>query len=365
MSADRFVRLANLNAQRGWGAAAIGRIDSHHPNDPPGKVPWHSGYTGRDGRDPTSDEIAAWPANVVSRLLRGERGVLNLGGRVPVGIIGIDVDQYGPKHGLETIAEHEASLGPLPPTYIITARPYDTGSGIRLFAVSEDWEGPGALGNGVELVQRHHRFVAAPGSLHHTGCRYRLYHQDTGATRLRPVLPPRDGLPAMPDEWLDGLYRKPRQRGAPASAEDVSAFTQEYSYNDCPGALEPTVRSVREATGEGATYPATHRALWIAARKARAGCYPWSTAVDAIRQAASDAYAERGRVLDEYEFGRSMEHAVAQAMDMMESELTAWAARDVSGWGPRVPAVELTAWAARDVSGWGPRVPAVEWGGWK
>ena len=243
MSPDSFVCRASCNAENGWGAVAIGRVDPHRPDDPPGKVPWHCGYSGYDGRDPTADEIASWPNNVIARIISGERGILNLGGRVPVGVVGLDVDQYGPKRGLDTIAEHEARLGQLPPTYIVTARPFESGSGIRIFAVPEDWNGVGVLAGGhVELIQRHHRFVAAPGSLHYTGRRYRLYHERTGADRRRRTLPPRAKLPPLPEAWLTELYRKPRLRGAVATTDEIAAFAQDYTFNDDPSALDTTVR---------------------------------------------------------------------------------------------------------------------------
>ncbi|WP_370066532.1 bifunctional DNA primase/polymerase [Mycobacterium sp. MAA66] len=344
MRVEHFVRLGQSARQRGWGIQPIGRIDPHRPNDLPGKVPWMAGLSGRNGRDATEDEIADMPAKIINRLLMGERGVLNLGARVPKGVIGIDIDQYGSKCGLATIAEHVARLGPLPATYLTTARSYSQGSGIRLFAVPDGWEGPGVLGDGVELIQRHHRYLAAPGSVHHTGKRYRLHHEDTGEQRLKPVLPPRRAIPPLPESWLAGLYREPRRRGAPASADDVMAFAHEYTQNREPESLEPTVRAVRRATGAGQTRPAVHRALWIAARKARAGCYSWADALAAIREAAEVTYAERGGQLDDYDFARSVEHAVAEALDMHDSELRAWSPIDLNGWGARLPASEWGGW---------------------
>ena len=339
MSPDSFVCRASSNAENGWGAVAIGRLDPHRPSDPPGKVPWHRGYSGYDGRDPTADEIASWPTNVIGRIIGGGRGILNLCGRVPVGVIGLDVDQYGPKHGLDTIAEHEARLGPLPPTYIVTARPFESASGIRIFAVPEDWNCVGVLAGGhVELIQRHHRFLAAPGSLHYTGRRYKLYAPRSSGVRytLAP-LPPRAKLPPLPEAWLAELYRKPRLRGAIATTDEIAAFAQEYTFNDDPSALDTTVRAVRDATGEGQTRPAYHRALWIAARKARAGCYPWAAALAEIEAAARASYAERGKPFDEYEFGRSIEHAVTDAVDLTEDALKPWGgdAHDVDGWRVR------------------------------
>lgn len=212
----------------------------------------------------------------------------------------------------------------MPPTYVDTARPYGTGSGIRLYAVPEDWHGVGVLpGGDVELLQRHHRFLAAPCSLHHSGAVYRLYGPN-GTETPDGTLPPRSGLPSLGQAWLQSLYRKPRKRGAPATTLDVRQFADTYTFDEYPYMLAKTVRDVREATGAKGTRPAYHKALWIAARNARAGCYPWLRARDAIEAAAVAAYAERGLELDPFEFGRSIEHAITCVLDMPASTLTDW-----------------------------------------
>ena len=120
------------------------------------------------------------PTDIIARICNGERGLLNLGARLPVGVIGIDVDQYGDKRGLDTVAGCEKRCGPLPPTYVATAREYETGSGIRLFRVDEKvwlWPGDSDL-HGVDIIDRHHRYISAPGSLHHSSARYGLYGPD-------------------------------------------------------------------------------------------------------------------------------------------------------------------------------------------
>lgn len=325
LDAEEFIRCANANTVNGWGALAIGRVNPTKPSVPPHKTPWHTGFTGRDGRDAHLSEVERWPKNVARRIAFGhERGVLNLGARVPVGVVGLDIDEYGDKHGLRTLREHERRFGPLPPTHVVTARPFDTGSGIRLYAVPDDWAGVGELSGGcVELIQRHHRFIAAPGSVHHTGTPYRLYGP-TGAETPSGVLPARSELPSLPERWLHALYRRARLRGAPTNADEVAAFAADYTFDQFPHMLAATVLAVREATGDGETRNAYHRALFIAARKARAGCYPWTRAVLEIQVAAEHAYAERGRELDPYDFARSVEHAVTQALDMTPGEIAEW-----------------------------------------
>jgi hypothetical protein len=80
-----------------------------------------------------------------------------------------------------------------------------------------------------------------------------------------------------------------------------------------------------EATGwtpKASTRDATRDALCTAARKARAGVYPWATAVAAIEQAARDAYQQRERQFDEAEFERLVDLAIEIALGLSEAELT-------------------------------------------
>ncbi|MFV9634851.1 bifunctional DNA primase/polymerase [Mycobacterium neumannii] len=330
LDADVFTAIALRNLETGWGAVACGRIDWTKPHVTPHKTPWHAGVTGYDGIDATPAQIAEWPENVVRRIAFGhERGLLNIGARLPVGVIGIDVDDYDSKHGGTTLAEHEARLGPLPPTYLVTSRGYGV-SGVRLYRVPPQWCGVGVLDGGdVELLQRHHRFVVAPGGLHRSGAHYRLYGPQ-GDVIASGVLPSPNALPVLSDAWLTDLHRQPRKRGTPATTGDLRQAAEEWCFDEYPQALRKTVRDVLKATGEGQTRNAYHRALWIAARKARAGCYPWTTARDAIEAAAIAAYAERGRGLDVEDFNRSTEHAVSVALDMTAAEIAKWG-------GERVP----------------------------
>ena len=184
---------------------------------------------------------------------------------------------------------------------------------------------------GVDTIQPHLRYLAAPGSLHYTGATYQLYHEASGPQPLGFVLPAPDDpdLAPYPDNWLEALYRKSRRRGAPASrvlakSDDVAAFAEEHIFSEHPDQLAKTVSDVRNASAEGATRNPYHRALWIAARKARAGCYPWVWAVEQIEAAAREGYEARGESFDDYEFARSVEHAVAEALDLTPAETVLW-----------------------------------------
>lgn len=320
LTADEFDAAADALLNGGLHPVAIGKLDPSKPDKPAGKAPWHAGVTGYNGTDPHPDRVRSWPADVAARIRDGSRGVLNLGMRMPLGGLGIDIDAYDGKLGLDTIREHEARLGALPPTYRITARPYAEGSGIRLFRVPDDWTGKtilktdaSATGH-VELIQRHHRLAAVPPSHHHTGARYRVYDERTGEEVPGGVVPSLADWPKLPDEWLDALRSGSATKagGGEATDEDLEQFAAEHIGNAQPWHLaEYIVPPVRKATAE--TRNAAFDALHEAARCARVGWYPWATAVAEIASAARDSYAQRGLAFDEAEFKRSVRSAVHAA----------------------------------------------------
>lgn len=336
LSAHEFMSGAKRLLEHGHHPLAIGKANPRKPEKPAGKAPWHKGLTGYDGKDPHPDRVADWPRNVEARIRDGEAGVLNLGVRMPFGGIGVDVDAYDGKCGLGTIAEHEARLGPLPPTYRITARPYSEGSGIRLYRVPDDWRGITVLkaedgGSGhVELIQRHHRLAAVPPSHHHTGARYRIYDERTGLELVDGRVPPLEEWPKLPGGWVDGVrVTAARAVAGEATDEAVEQFAAEHIEGDQLWHLaEYVVPPVRNAASE--TRNAAFDALHEAARMARVGWYPWATARDEIESAARESYTARGGAFDEGEFVRSARRAVAQAMAEPLAELQKRAERRLS-----------------------------------
>ena len=334
---EDILAIGERNHSNGYGIVLTGRVDPNRPGMPPHKTPWLCGYHGFSGRYGSPDELLEMCSRVMRRMVkRGERGITNLGNRLPPCEIGLDVDAYDGKRGLITLAEHEARLGKLPPTIRVTAREFESGSGIKLFRVPQDWHGAGMLrtpdgGYGdVDLIQPHLRFIMPPGALHHTGNLYCAFDERTESEIAPQILPPPTELPELTPPWLEFLYRKPRQRGtrpesgSPMDLEDITAAALEWVFDECPGALAKTLRDVRCANGNGQTRNAFHRALYIAAKKSRAGCYPFSRAVVEIRAAAESAYKARDLTLDLDEFARSISHAVAEAIDLSDDELLSW-----------------------------------------
>lgn len=340
LNADEFISWATKHHGNGWPMLPIGR---EVPGKPPGKVPWLTGQIGYDGTDADAGEFDTWPDRIAARIAGGISGVLNLGARMPVGVLGIDVDAYDGRRGLVTLAQREARWGALPDTYRITARPYSGGSGIRLYRVADDYQGPGELKaddgspGHIDLIDRVHRLAAVPPSVHHTGARYRLYgpHGD----EITPgVLPCPDELPELPTAWQAGLAALVSEhggtddgtdhRGGWVSGELVSQAIAEWTGNKEPKHLVPLVKSVRAERLN--THNATRDKLRVAAGEARIGLYPLATAVEKMRAAMRESYEKRGQPekFSEREFSSLVLNAVRQALKRTEDQLWMQARRN-------------------------------------
>lgn len=160
------------------------------------KFPPPKGTTGRAGADPTTDQIDQWSQ---ARFFR--RGGIGL--RLPVGVIGIDVDAYDGRTGAETLDEAQARWGVLPDTVWSTSRD-DGVSGIRLYRAAGEFVGVlkfPELGIGdVDIIQHHHRYVVGWPSIHPEGRPYRWV-----AGGVEVGVPDPAGLPELPGSWLENL----------------------------------------------------------------------------------------------------------------------------------------------------------------
>lgn len=164
------------------------------------KWPPPKNFTGYGNPDPSYADIMSW-AN--DDLFAGG----NLGLRLPDGVIGIDVDEYGAKNGARTFAEAIARWGPLPPAPRTTSRIGNPISGIRLFAVplgtmlATKMEFPELHLGDVEIIQPHHRYAMSWPSVHPEGGTYWWRNDDDQIIGI----PELGELPLLPQAWLDGL----------------------------------------------------------------------------------------------------------------------------------------------------------------
>ena len=178
---------ASLYWQAGW--RGIVPLPHRRKANPP------NGFTGETGRDPSWPDIMAWS--------EGSEGAGNIALRLPPNVVGLDVDDYGDKHGGATLTRSEAEWGALPATWRTTSRD-DGVSGIRLYRVPEGMAWPGELGKGTEIIQHRHRYAVVWPSIHPEGKTYRWINADGIVTT---TLPDVDDLPLLPDEWIEGLTK--------------------------------------------------------------------------------------------------------------------------------------------------------------
>jgi hypothetical protein len=133
------------------------RLDPREKEPPPNKT------TGRHPI-PSWDIIKSWIKTAKDH---------NIGVRMPDGMVGIDVDAYK-EGGRERLAELQRDLGPLPVTWVSSARSDDV-SGIRYFRIPPGLHLPGNFGTGIDVIQFRHRYSVVAPSIHPNGERYKWY----------------------------------------------------------------------------------------------------------------------------------------------------------------------------------------------
>lgn len=188
-----FVTTARVYFDRGW---------LPFPLPPKAKKSPPTGITGwkNDPRRVNQKKVDAW-------LGAGARG-RNVGLWLPPGVLGIDVDAYK-EGGAETLREIESDLGPLPETWVSSARS-DGRSGIRFYRVDEGAAWPGVLGPGIETIHTGHRYAVAPPSVHPETDDdgepqiYTWYEPGWVATHDIPEV---DDLAELPPEWVEYITK--------------------------------------------------------------------------------------------------------------------------------------------------------------
>jgi hypothetical protein len=244
---------------------------------PAAKVLLAKGLSGYAGEQLTLAEVRQAIAGDLSyerdgvQLLHPWQPNRNLGLRMPPGVIGIDVDDYDGKTGAVTLRELEDKAGQrLPATWVLTARE-DKASGIRLFRIPADTKL--ADQTDIEMIQRHHRYAMAAGSLHKTGKIYRLLRSDTWAEA--PVIPHVDELPMLPGAWVKLLKAKDQTKDFAGvvvqSDEHVQSWLSEHSAGVGWGQTD-AVRAYDTAWGDyGSRNTSVFVALAQALRAAKDG----------------------------------------------------------------------------------------------
>jgi len=199
-----FGRAARLYRSAGWpGTLPVGR-------GPGQKSPPPGGWTGHGAPYPSDADVGVWET--------GPEAYYNIGLRMPEGVIGLDIDAGYSKieHGREvaktgdrTLAELEARLGPLPATWVSSARAAP--SGIRFFRVPAEIDGmpinwPGEAGKFIEIIQPGHRYaVVWPSTNPDAGGAPYLWRSDGVLYAHGDGVPTPAELAELPEAWVRGL----------------------------------------------------------------------------------------------------------------------------------------------------------------
>lgn len=180
----------------GW----AGVLPIYPPREKGQKGVPHKGLTGRSGEDLGYDCVD---------FIESRTGQQDIGLRMPADVIGIDVDEYGDKHGWATFCGLIVSCGPVPGTWSNTRR----GPGKArqfFFRVPAGTEFVSCVRPDVDVLQRHHRFALVWPSVK-DGETYRWYRPD-GSLADEGEIPRKSELPELPARWLERLGRRPAAR---------------------------------------------------------------------------------------------------------------------------------------------------------
>ena len=166
------------------------------------KFPPPADTTGKGAQNPTAEHYNTW--------LTTADGNICL--RLPDGIIGLDVDAYNGKQGWNTLRELETKLGSLPDTWRSTSRD-DGASGIRLYQTPTGLAWPSQAGDGIDMIQNHHRYAVVWPSIHPEGGTYHWINPDS--ISLIGAGPHINDLPALPAAWVVYLTEGRTHRDTP------------------------------------------------------------------------------------------------------------------------------------------------------
>jgi hypothetical protein len=327
-----FGRAAQIYRAAGWlGTLPLG-------SRPGLKGPPPGGFTGHDGRYPDGGDIGVW--------LSGPEAGRNLGLRMPEGVIGLDIDagyskvengKTVEKRGEVTLAELEAKWGPLPATWVSSARPAP--SGIRFYRVpthlgprswyneqgSWSWEcpcgerstanlpihvaqdavaghaaharpvnWPGEAGKFIEIIQPGHRYAVVWPSTN-PDADGALYEWRAPNGRDAHTPPTIDAMAPLPDAWVRGLALDyDRAEKADVGTPAMSRWWEQLRDGaPCPLITSVTAKAVAELrAADGSRHEAARDALRAIVAAAGSGHRGGASATAQLAAAFEEAVGE-------------------------------------------------------------------------
>ena len=259
-----------------------------------------TGWTGHNGIDTSFPDCLTFL----------DDGQQNICLRMPANVVGVDVDHYGDKTGGTTLTQLVEKFGALPPTVMSTSR--DDGiSGIRLYQIPVGSVLPSKL-DGIEFVQRHHRYAVVWPSIHPSGRTYQWIDERTG----KPCdIPNVADLPELPPRWVNGLVTDAKEHAVKSDIDNATAgdiLTQMPSGEPC----QHMTLAAGKALGGGDRHDSYNEAVLAAIGYGRRGCpgiHPTIKRLAAafVSEISDSATGRATRSEAQAEFGRSLKGALA------------------------------------------------------
>jgi len=273
------------------------------------KHPPPIGFTGHRADYPTPEQINEWCDD-------GQRNIgVRLAG-VDSGheLIGIDVDNYRKgdkdKKGGEQLAELENQLGPLPATWISSART-DGVSGIRYFRVPRGLAFRGQVAKDVECISKGYRFAVVWPSIHPEGGTYWWFPpgmppsgDSLGA--WNGSLPIAKDFPVLPEAWIDYLTQG-RMHSADDDRIDMDSSVDDiYAWADatfhgvadtepCPYMQSKLDRHLDLIEDEATSHDKLVNGHFNLMLNAQEGHMGWNAAINELESHFRDTTLARGK----------------------------------------------------------------------
>lgn len=183
----------------------------------------------------------------------------NLGARIPMRCVGVDVDAYNGKNGAATWAALDGTTWPA--TVVLSSRfgpGYDGTSGIRFYRLPDGIEQHDLWGahDGIEILRFGHRYAVSPGSDHPEGGVYRLV--DMRTKQFLDVLPHVDDLPELTIEQATLLT----QAGAPWAGQASSTDRAPDAAPMCRRGLQILNRGIHKLSTESSRFDTMRDTTW-------------------------------------------------------------------------------------------------------
>lgn len=263
------------------------------------KHPPPGGYTGEAGRPVTDVERDTWATHTG-----------NLALRLPDGVVGIDVDEYGDKHGLDTIQSLATELGPLPLAWLSTGRDPRTGSGIHFYRYPGG-KLAGQAGESVDVIQHGHRYAVVWPSVVQSSSgdtlEYRWWKWNGTGWDLAERPPLLEELPELPAPWVEWLASRAAASAGPAApAAERDQLLAELVTDPRPGCgalqllAEDGARKLLEA-GEGGRHDVMTGAVLALVAQAAEGHTGFPEALTFLEGAWTEAIGQDPSRAGEFE----------------------------------------------------------------